>query len=110
VTVAQTDLGPTLVDAEGRTLYGFTDDSAAVSTCNDACADTWPPVSGDVVVDTATVSAATSTIDRADGSTQLVAGDWPLYSFTGDAAPGDVNGQGSGGKWFAVALDGSLYR
>ena len=110
VTVAQTDLGPTLVDAEGHTLYGFTDDSAAVSTCNDACADTWPPVSGDVVVDTATVSAATSTIDRADGSTQLVAGDWPLYSFTGDTAPGDVNGQGSGGKWFAVALDGSLYR
>jgi predicted lipoprotein with Yx(FWY)xxD motif len=33
-----------------------------------------------------------------------------LYSFTGDTAPGDVNGQGSGGKWFAVALDGSLYR
>ena len=31
----------------------------------------------------------------------------PLYIFAGDAAPGDVNGQGSGGVWFVVAPDGT---
>jgi len=36
------------------------------------------------------------------------AGDWPLYRFAGDHAPGDVNGQGSGGVWFAMAPDGTL--
>ena len=41
---------------------------------------------------------------------QLKAGDWPLYRFGGDAAKGDVNGQGSGGKWFATAPDGKLIK
>ena len=31
-----------------------------------------------------------------------MAGKFPLYYFSGDAKPGDVNGQGSGGVWFAV--------
>ena len=39
---------------------------------------------------------------------QVKAGDWPLYTFAGDSAPGDTNGQGSGGIWFVVAPDGSL--
>ena len=39
---------------------------------------------------------------------QLVAGKWPLYTYGGDAAPGDVTGQGSGGVWFAVGVDGKL--
>ena len=49
-----------------------------------------------------------STVERDDGSSQLVAGKWPLYRFSGDSAPGDVNGQGSGDVWFVVAPDGSL--
>ena len=49
-------------------------------------------------------------VDAVDGGTQLKAGKWPLYSFSGDAAPGDVNGQGSGGVWFVVAADGSLIK
>ena len=38
----------------------------------------------------------------------LKIGDWPLYTFAGDAAPGDVNGQGVGEVWYAVAPDGTL--
>ena len=38
----------------------------------------------------------------------MKAGTWPLYRFAGDAAPGDVNGQGSGEVWFVAAPDGSL--
>jgi predicted lipoprotein with Yx(FWY)xxD motif len=66
-------------------------------------------VPGDAGADPS-VTAQTTTLERADGSSQLVAGEWPLYTFSGDSAPGDVNGQGSGGKWFAVAPDGGLYR
>lgn len=37
-------------------------------------------------------------------------GDWPLYYYVGDTVPGDVNGQGLDGEWFAVAPDGKLVR
>ena len=40
----------------------------------------------------------------------LKVGKWPLYRFAGDAAPGDINGQGSGGVWFVVGADGKLIK
>ncbi len=107
VQTAATDLGDVLVDAAGLTLYGFTPDAGANPTCEGACADAWPPILVDEVpagLDPAVFSTAT----RPDGTTQLVAGQWPLYLFAGDAAPGDTAGQGSGDQWFAVAPDGSL--
>lgn len=110
-SAAETPLGTTLVDTDGLTLYGFTPDGDAdgTPTCTDACAEAWPPL----LVDGADLpdgldSAVFSVVERPDGDPQLKAGDWPLYRFAGDAAPGDVNGQGSGGSWFAVAPDGSL--
>ena len=53
-------------------------------------------------------AAVFSVTERSDGTFQLVAGDWPLYTFAGDAAAGDVNGQGQGGVWFVVSPDGEL--
>jgi predicted lipoprotein with Yx(FWY)xxD motif len=107
----ETDLGSVLVDAEGFTLYGFTEDTEGVPTCDDACADAWPPV----IVDGPDLPAGLdaevfSVVERPDGTFQLKAGDWPLYLFAGDDAAGDTNGQGSGDVWFAVAPDGSLVR
>lgn len=111
VSEAETDLGPVLVDADGLTLYGLTDDTDGVPTCDGACADAWPPVTLDAAELPAGVDPNLfSVVERSDGSFQLKAGRWPLYRFAGDAAPGDVNGQGSGGVWFAVAPDGSLIR
>ncbi len=109
VSDAETDLGAVLVDADGLTLYGLTNDSDGVSTCDGACAEAWPPLT----VDTAELPAGLdpdlfSVLERSDGTFQLQAGAWPLYTFAGDAAPGDVNGQGVEGVWFAVAPDGSL--
>ncbi|MGH9192550.1 MAG: COG4315 family predicted lipoprotein [Acidimicrobiales bacterium] len=106
---ADTGLGTVLVDAEGLTLYGLTDDTDGIPTCDGACADAWPPLT----VDSAELPAGLDAdlyrvVERSDGTFQLAAGAWPLYGFAGDAAPGDTNGQGSGGVWFAVAPDGSL--
>ena len=49
-------------------------------------------------------------VPRLDGTNQLKAGKWPLYRFAGDAAPGDANGQGSGGVWFVVDPHGGLIK
>jgi predicted lipoprotein with Yx(FWY)xxD motif len=102
VKAADTDLGEVLTTADGMTVYGFTNDSGGTSSC-------------EVTVDSGEVPAGLdaevfAVSERSDGTFQLVAGDWPLYTFAGDEAAGDVNGQGSGGVWFAVAPDGELNR
>lgn len=108
--VAETELGPTLVDANGMTLYGFTQDTPTSSACSGACADNWPPVPGDTALPADLDASLFSTITRDDGTTQLVFGDWPLYGFAGDSAPGDVNGQGINDVWFVIGPDATLYR
>ena len=110
VTVAETDLGPTLVDADGMTLYGFTQDSATVSVCSGSCAENWPPVSGETTVSSELDASLVSVTTRDDGTTQLVVGEWPLYRFAGDAAPGDANGQGINDVWYVIGPDATLYR
>ncbi|MEX2425055.1 MAG: hypothetical protein WD990_13860 [Acidimicrobiia bacterium] len=110
VDVAETELGPTLVDANGLTLYGFTQDSATTSACSGSCAENWPPVPGDATVSAGLDAGLVSTITRDDGTTQLVFGDWPLYRFAGDASPGDVNGQGINEVWYVIGPDATLYR
>ncbi len=105
VTLAEVgNLGEVMVGANGRTLYAFTDDPAGETTCFDACAQAWPPltVADDFAISDELTASGASTIDRPDGSKQLVMGKWALYYYAGDAAPGDANGQGSGGKWFAI--------
>jgi predicted lipoprotein with Yx(FWY)xxD motif len=110
VEVGETDLGPVLVGPDGNTLYGFTLDSPARSNCDGSCAEAWPPltVGSEWAVGPGVERALFDTMPRADGRTQLVAGEWPLYAFSGDFGPGDVNGQGSGGVWFAIGVDGEL--
>lgn len=110
VLIGESELGDVLVGPDGRTLYGFTNDVDALSTCYGTCADAWPPV---IVSDDWTAGPGLdfgifATTVREDGQSQLVAGRWPLYYFAGDATPGDVNGQGSGEVWFAVDLAGGL--
>ncbi len=109
LATAESSLGTVLVDAAGLTLYAFTPDTGGVPTCVDSCADAWPPafVDGEPTVD-GVDAALVTTVEHPAGGTQLVVDGHPLYTFAGDAAPGDVNGQGSGDAWFAVAPDGTL--
>ena len=41
---AESELGPILVGVDGRTLYGFTNDTPTQSNCEGTCAEAWPPV------------------------------------------------------------------
>lgn len=108
VHVAETDLGPVLVNSNGLTLYVFTPDTDGVSTCYDACAASWPAVPGDAAIGSDVDIAMFGTAPRDDGSEQLTVNGMPLYLFAGDAAPGDTNGQGVNDVWFVVDESGSM--
>jgi predicted lipoprotein with Yx(FWY)xxD motif len=98
------NLGEVMVGANGHTLYAFTDDPEKQTTCFDACAKAWPPltVPDDFTISPDLQASGATTIDRPDGTKQLVMGKWALYYYAGDGAPGEANGQGLNGKWFAV--------
>ncbi|MFD3547701.1 SCO0930 family lipoprotein [Streptomyces sp. NPDC058655] len=102
-------LGSVLTDSAGLTLYRFDKDTAKPpkSNCDGDCAKTWPVVAaGDVTAAAGMDPAVLGEVVRTDGTKQLTVGGWPAYRFNKDAKPGDLNGQGVGGVWFALAADG----
>ena len=108
VMLTQSTFGPILSDGAGNTLYMYTPDSPDAATCTGGCAGAWPPflfngaprvgegLSGDLF-----------TTVPGEGGSQLAYNGHPLYHFGGDSAPGDTNGQGSGGVWFILDADGN---
>jgi predicted lipoprotein with Yx(FWY)xxD motif len=92
-----------LINTQGMTLYYRTSDTAT-SVCSGGCAQAWPPVlfsgsgspgSSDSLSGSLTVSA------NANGQ-QVEYNGHPLYTYTGDTAPGQMNGEGFGGVWFVA--------
>jgi predicted lipoprotein with Yx(FWY)xxD motif len=111
VSAATGELGSYLVDGSGRTLYYFTQDvTPGVSVCGEGCAEAWPPlISPDGSVSAGEdVPGTLAVTPRSDGSLQVTYRGRPLYTFSGDQAAGDVNGQGLNGVWFVASLDGSV--
>lgn len=106
VMTAESDLGTILVDADGATLYLFTNDSPGVSTCEDACLAAWPPLIGEPEAGTGVDDSLLGTLTRSDGSTQVTYNGWPLYYWANDVAAGDTTGQGVNGVWFVVDPEG----
>jgi predicted lipoprotein with Yx(FWY)xxD motif len=103
VKTGSTSLGTVLTDSGGMTLYVFTADSANSSTCTGVCASNWPPVTaGGPVTAGDGVTGTLGTIKRSDGTMQATYNGMPLYRYASDSAPGDVKGQGVGGKWYAA--------
>jgi predicted lipoprotein with Yx(FWY)xxD motif len=98
-----------LTNAKGFTLYWFVPDTPTSSKCNGSCTTYWPPVKGPVTAG-AGVTGKLSVITRADGSMQATWNGHPLYTYSGDTAPGQANGNGknlSGGVWHEVTLSGA---
>lgn len=109
VDVRSTSLGDVLVDATGRTLYLFTPDTGGTSTCYGQCATAWPPLltSGTPVAGSGVDASLLGTTTRTDGSVQVTYAGHPLYYFAKDSAPGQTNGEGVGGVWYAVSPAGA---
>ena len=114
LTANNTTLGPYLTDVDGRTLYYFLNDAGKGSnTCrsdNSNCSGIWPPFNA-IIIDTGFVPSSLNASDFKifirgdDGQRQTSYKDWPLYYFSDDMNPGDMNGQGRLGLWYAVTLN-----
>lgn len=110
--LADSSLGKILVDSDGNTLYLFGKDAPDAPACDTGCLGTWPAL---VSAGAATVGEGlgledVGTVTAADSATQVTFYGHPLYSFAGDAAPGDVNGQGIGGVWYVVDAEGNAVK
>jgi len=103
-------LGDIVVDKNGMTVYRFMKDQAwpvSKSACTGACLEKWPAVAPVSADDTKGVKKkGLMGFTRPDGVKQMTVNCWPIYTFSGDTAPGDTNGQGVGGTWYAVSPDG----
>jgi predicted lipoprotein with Yx(FWY)xxD motif len=107
LATADTELGTVLADGEGMTLYLFDNDSDGESACYDSCAETWPPLTGEVSAGEGVDASLIGTTERTDGTTQVTYDGNPLYYYAADSGAGDTNGQGVGGVWWVVGPDGS---
>jgi predicted lipoprotein with Yx(FWY)xxD motif len=104
VNVAQNDLGMILTNADGRTLYLFEQDTGTTSSCTGGCATTWPALTASGTP-TAGQGVNEALLDT-NGDGQVTYAGHPLYIYSGDSAPGDTNGEGISGLWFAVSTAG----
>lgn len=96
-----------LTDAKGMTLYYFTPDTSSKVACTDGCAQSWPPLlysGSDTPQASSKLAGQLATLD-ANGGKQVVYNGHPLYTYSGDSAAGQTNGQGIGGKWFVATVD-----
>jgi predicted lipoprotein with Yx(FWY)xxD motif len=111
VKTADTTLGKIIVDAQGKTLYYFANDIAAsgASTCNGQCAALWPAFSASSIKVSAPLDPADfGSITRSNGTTQTTYYGWPLYYYSGDKNPGDMNGENFLKVWFVIKPDESV--
>lgn len=97
VALRETSLGSVLTDRKGMTLYVFGQDSSPLkSACNGECVEAWPPF--ELSAPPATRLNNWLVIVRDDGKRQWTYQGRPLYRFSGDKKPGDINGEGAKNK------------
>lgn len=89
--------GAYLVASNGMTLYTFDKDTKGVSNCSGTCASTWPSYT--TTSQPSSMPQNLAVITRSDGSMQYTWKGMPLYYFSGDSKPGDMNGDGVNGVW-----------
>jgi predicted lipoprotein with Yx(FWY)xxD motif len=89
-------IGTVLVDSQGLTLYRLTTDTSTKTTCTGSCAQLWPPLLTTSGTPTSPpgVSRRFGTLMRPDAGSQITFDEMPLYTYAGDAQPGQANGQG----------------
>jgi predicted lipoprotein with Yx(FWY)xxD motif len=112
VDLANSSLGPILIDAQGTTLYLWQADTGAKSTCTGACASAWPPLvtTGKPTAGSGVRTSLLGTTKRQNGTEQVTYNGHPLYRFAGDTAARQTNGQGStgfGALWYVLSPRGN---
>lgn len=111
VSVQSSRYGRIVFDGHGQVLYLFARDRGAKSTCYGACAKAWPPFLTKARPSAGSGARAglLGTTRRRDGSLQVTYAGYPLYYFTGDTRPGQINCQNVsqfGAKWLVLSAAG----
>lgn len=111
-----TALGSILVNRAGHTVFVFTRDSRNRDRCaaTAGCTGIWPLVttSGTPSLGPGVKRSLVGTITVA-GARQVTYAGHPLYTYIGDAGPGDTSYVGQsqfGGKWFALNAAGQIVK
>jgi predicted lipoprotein with Yx(FWY)xxD motif len=100
-------LGTVLVNSQGFTLYHLNGETASNIVCTASCVSLWPPLKASGTPTGGSGATGTlSTVMRPDGISQVTYDGMTLYTFSGDTQPGQANGEGIEGKWFAVTTAG----
>lgn len=112
ISVRQTSLGKTLVDANGRTLYLFANDKPNVSTLSPAGRAFWPPFTATTkpAVGAGAVAGDLGAVTGATGNAQVTYNGHPLYYFVGDHNSGQTTGEGLnqfGARWYVLSPSGT---
>jgi predicted lipoprotein with Yx(FWY)xxD motif len=96
-----------LTNAQNMTLYYFQPDTPNTAACTTGCISTWPPfLSKDSSVPTSTASLqGTLTVQTNANGQQVEYNGHPLYTYSGDTAPGQTNGEGISNQWFVATTD-----
>jgi predicted lipoprotein with Yx(FWY)xxD motif len=109
-------LGKIITDGKGFTLYMYGPDHQGPSQCSGICAKQWPPLVLPAGVRRPEAgpgvdAALLGTERRSNGQLQETYNGWPLYLWMGDAAPGQVTGQGDDmGLWYVLSVTGAVDR
>ena len=115
VTAHASRFGKVLFAGSGRSLYLFKRDKGSRSTCSGACAKAWPPFLTTKAPKAGAGARASllGTTKRANGALQATYAGHPLYYFSGDTKPGQINCQNVvefGGRWLVVSPRGAPVR
>lgn len=110
LTITTSKLGKILTDAQGRTLYLFTKDSAGSSSCTGACLGVWPAFDSNGAAQAGSGVSPTLLGTASGSAAQVTYNGHPLYYYVGDTKSGDTNGQDLnqfGGSWYVVSAAGA---
>jgi predicted lipoprotein with Yx(FWY)xxD motif len=105
LTIRTTRIGKVLADAKGDTLYWYSKDMRnGPSTCTGGCISAWPAVAGEPVAAMGIAFAGKlGEVTDAGGTVQATYNGYPLYTYSGDMAPGKTAGNGVGGVWHVIS-------
>jgi predicted lipoprotein with Yx(FWY)xxD motif len=99
-----------VVSSTGRTLYHDAAEAKNTVKCTGACSTEWLPyvvtAGAKPVAGPGVTASKLGVLKRPDGKMQVTYAGFPLYLYAGDSKAGEVNGQGVGGIWHAIAPTG----
>ncbi len=108
IFIADKDTMKFIVDANGNTLYNFTNDMPGVSNCKGNCLKTWPVFYSENIVSPSLINTSVfGVITNSEGAKQTTYKQMPLYYYINDTKRGDTNGQNVNKAWFVVGTESS---